>query len=294
MYTMEEVEGMYLPKSTIFCTCQDRYDGIMGGFNCELDNINKVLIRDEFLNEDNIEGIIYPSIYKAVYQSGVCYVIVALEQERDLKIAKYIYKIAKKKDILTIGIGIKPSLSQNKEFRESCDSRIAMLKNNLDSLVLIDNEILANSENSTLDDIEKQSSDNVIATLKSMIYPISLPGVVNIEVSELKYIMSGNTLAYIGFGSARGHNRAQIAAEQAINSKLLVEPLKKATKQLLMIEGGPSMDLMEIYEATKKISDVSECDINNIFFGAVINEDLKDEIRISIVASGYNSEKYLI
>ncbi|WPC44050.1 cell division protein FtsZ [Clostridium sp. JS66] len=291
MHTMEEIEGMYLTKSIIFCTCQDRYDRIGGEFNCKLDNVNKVLIRDEFLNEVNIEGIIYPSIYKAVYQSGVCYVIVALEQERDLKIAKYIYKIAKKKDILTIGIGIKPSLLQNKEFREICDSRIEMLKNNLDSLVLIDNEVLSNSENIILDDIEKQSSDNVIATLKSMIYPISLPGVINIEVSDLKYVMSGNTIAYIGFGSASGDNKAEIAAEKAINSKLLVEPLKKATKQLLMIEGGPSMDLMEIYKATKKVSDVSDCDINNIFFGAVINEDLKDEIQVSIVASGYDAER---
>ncbi len=291
MNTMEQFNGICLTKSTIFCTCKDKYDSIGEEFNCELDSINKVLIKDEFLNEDNVEEIIYPSIYKAVYQSKVCYVIIALEEERDLKIAKYIYKIAKKKDILTIGIGVKPSISQNKESREISDSQILLLKRNLDSLVIIDNEVLVSNENITLDEIEKQSNDNVIANLKSMIYPICLSGVVNIEVSDLKYIMSGNTIAYIGFGSASGTNRAQIAAKKAINSKLIVEPLKKATKQLLMIEGDPSMNLLEIYEVTKKISDVSDCDINNIFFGAVLNEDLKDEIQVSIVAAGYNAEK---
>lgn len=281
---MDTIEQLNLdfPKITIFCTCQEKYDSITKAFEFGIDNINKVLVKDEFLKEKDMEEIIY--------QSEVCYVIIALEQQKDLKIAQYIYEIAKKKDILTIGIGVKPSLLQNEEYRKICDSQISLLKNNLNSLVIIDNQIIENDESMTLEDIEKNSNDMLINTLKSIIYPISIPGIVNVEWSHFKDVMGTNEIAYVGFGSASGENRAVAAAEQAIKSNFLIEPLNKASKQLIKIECGLDMDLLEIHEATERISEASDCNAY-IIFCAIVNEALKDEIKVSIVATGYSYEK---
>lgn len=271
-----------LLKSTIFCTCEDNYHMVKQAFDFKLNTISSILIKEEFLKEGNSE--------KFVYQSDVCYVIIALDKERDLKIAKYIYEIAKKKDILTIGIVIKPSFFENENYRETSKSQISWLKNNLDSLVIIDNQVFANneSEGMILDDLKRQSNDTVMDTLKSMINLISIKGLVNMDMAEFKNIMSGNTIAYPAFGCGSGINRAKMAAEQAIQSRLLIEPLHEATKQLLSIEGDSSMSLFEIRDIAEKITAASACNAN-IIFGAILNKSLKDRIKVSIISVGYKA-----
>jgi len=268
-----------LAKSTIFCTCEERYYKVREEFQNNL-NTSTILVKDEFLKEKDTE--------KLIYQSDICYVIIDLNQEKDLKIAKHIYETAKKKDITTIGIVVKPASFEKEEDRNILNSKISQLKNNLDSLVIIDNQVFINneSENMILDDIEKQSNDAVINTVKAMVNLISVQGLVNMDMGEFKTIMSGNTIVYPAFGCGSGENRAGIAAQQAINSRFIMEPLQESTKLLLNVEGGSSMDLFEINEIAKKLVEAAHCDAN-IIFGALLNESLKDEIKVSIMAAGY-------
>jgi cell division protein FtsZ len=268
-----------LAKSTIFCTCEERYHKVIEEFQNNL-NTSTILVKDEFLKEKDTE--------KLIYQSDICYVIIALNQDKDLKIAKHIYETAKKKDITTIGIVVKPSSFENEEDRKTLNLKISQLKNNLDAVVIIDNQVFINneSENMILDDIEKQSDDAVMNTLKAMVNLISVQGLVNMDMAEFKTIMSGNTIGYPAFGCGSGENRARIAAQQAIDSRFIIETLQESTKILLNVEGGSNMDLLEINEIAKKLVESVHCDAN-IIFGALLNESLKDEIKVSIVAAGY-------
>lgn len=258
-------------NTTIFCNCEDNYYKIKQRFDCKLNTIKSILLNDEFTKEKNNE--------KIIYQSDICYIIIDLWQDNDLKRAKCIYEIAKKKDIQTIGIGIKPSFFRNDEDEEIFNSHILWIKDNLDCLVVIDDQAFISNGS--------KSCNKMIDTLESMIYIISVEGLVNMDMTQFKSIISGNTIAYPAFGRGSGVNRASLAAEQAIQSEFLIHPLDQSTKQLLYIEGDSSMDLLEIKQICDEVKEASNCN-SNIIFGASFNDSLKDEIKLSIISAGYS------
>jgi len=119
---------------------------------------------------------------------------------------------------------------------------------------------------------------------------ITTPGLINLDFADVKSVMSGAGSALMGIGSARGDNRALLAAEQAIASPLLEASMEGAHGVLLSISGGSDLGLFEINEAASLVSDAAHPDAN-IIFGAVIDDALGDEVRVTVIAAGFDSGK---
>ena len=117
---------------------------------------------------------------------------------------------------------------------------------------------------------------------------ITTPGLINLDFADVKSVMSGAGSALMGIGSARGDNRALLAAEQAIASPLLEASMEGAHGVLLSISGGSDLGLFEINEAASLVSDAAHADAN-IIFGAVIDDALGDEVRVTVIAAGFDS-----
>src|SRR5206468_8098515 len=119
---------------------------------------------------------------------------------------------------------------------------------------------------------------------------ITTPGLINLDFADVKSVMSGAGSALMGIGSARGDNRALLAAEQAIASPLLEASMEGAHGVLLSISGGSDLGLFEINEAASLVSDAAHPDAN-IIFGAVIDDALGDEVRVTVIAAGFDGGK---
>jgi cell division protein FtsZ len=119
---------------------------------------------------------------------------------------------------------------------------------------------------------------------------ITTPGLINLDFADVKSVMSGAGSALMGIGSARGDNRALLAAEQAIASPLLEASMEGAHGVLLSISGGSDLGLFEINEAASLVSDAAHADAN-IIFGAVIDDALGDEVRVTVIAAGFDGGK---
>ena len=119
-------------------------------------------------------------------------------------------------------------------------------------------------------------------------YLINNTGLINLDIADVKSVMSGAGSAQMGIGSARGNNRALLAAEQAIASPLLEASMEGAHGVLLSISGGSDLGLFEINEAASLVSDAAHADAN-IIFGAVIDDALGDEVRVTVIAAGFDS-----
>jgi cell division protein FtsZ len=119
---------------------------------------------------------------------------------------------------------------------------------------------------------------------------ITTPGLINLDFADVKSVMSGAGSALMGIGSARGDNRALLAAEQAIASPLLEASMEGAHGVLLSISGGSDLGLFEINEAASLVSDAAHPDAN-IIFGAVIDDALGDEVRVTVIAAGFDNSK---
>jgi len=119
---------------------------------------------------------------------------------------------------------------------------------------------------------------------------IAVPGLVNLDFADVKTIMLNTGMAHMGIGCSNGENRATEAAKQAIQSPLLETSIEGAKGVLLNITGGPNLGLFEVNEAAELVAQSADPDAN-IIFGAVIDENLKDEIRITVIATGFSNEK---
>ena len=169
---------------------------------------------------------------------------------------------------------------------------IEELKNRVDTLVTIPNDRL-------LQVIEKKTSmleafriaDDVLKQgVQGISDLIAVPGLVNLDFADVKTIMLEQGLAHMGIGKASGENRAAEAAKQAIQSPLLETSIMGAKGVLLNITGGTNLGLFEVNEAAELVVEAADQDAN-IIFGSVINEELKDEIRITVIATGFEKDE---
>ncbi|HAG42683.1 MAG TPA: cell division protein FtsZ, partial [Clostridium sp.] len=119
---------------------------------------------------------------------------------------------------------------------------------------------------------------------------ITIPGLINLDFADISTIMLDKGLAHMGVGAGRGDNRAQEAAKEAISSPLLETSIVGATGVLLNVTGGADLSLLEISEAAQIVQEAADPDAN-IIFGAVIDENLKEEIRITVIATGFECDK---
>jgi cell division protein FtsZ len=203
--------------------------------------------------------------------------------------APIIAELAKEMGALTVAVVTRPFQFEGKKRNMQADEGIAELRSTVDTLIAVPNQRLLSlgGRNLSLLDAFKKADDILYHAVKGISDLIIVPGLINLDFADVKNIMSGMGLALMGTGSASGENRAIEAAQKAISSPLLEDnTIQGAHGVLLNITGGPDMTLHEIHEASTLIQKEAHEDAN-IIFGTVIDKNMGDEIRITVIATGF-------
>ncbi|MBU1184914.1 MAG: cell division protein FtsZ [Proteobacteria bacterium] len=200
-------------------------------------------------------------------------------------------EIAKEMGALTVAIVTKPFQFEGKRRNGQADEGIAELRKSVDTLIIVPNQRLLSlgGRNVSLLEAFKKADDILYHAVKGISDLIMVPGLINLDFADVKNIMSEMGFALMGTGVASGENRAVEAAQKAISSPLLEDnTIQGARGVLLNITGGPDMTLYEIHEASSLIQAEAHEDAN-IIFGTVVDETMTDEIRITVIATGFEN-----
>jgi len=204
--------------------------------------------------------------------------------------APVLAEIAREAGALTIVIVTKPFQFEGKKRAMQAEEGIAELRKIVDTLIIVPNQRLLSlvGRNISLLDAFKKADDILHHAVKGVSDLITVPGLINLDFNDVKKVMAGMGLAIMGTGVAGGENRAVEATQKAISSPLLEDNTIQGAKGILLnITGGPDMSLYEINEASSMIQAEAHEEAN-IIFGTVIDEGMGDEIRITIIATGFD------
>lgn len=206
--------------------------------------------------------------------------------------APIIAKIAKETGALTIGIVTKPFQFEGARRQVVADEGIEKLRSEVDTLIVIPNQRLMDVIDRKMTLLEAfKVVDSVLGQAVSGIADIiTTPGLINVDFADIKTIMKNAGTALLGIGTGVGENRAQMAARSAVSSPLLDLTIEGATGVLFNVTGGRDLTMFEVDEAARIISQSADADAN-IIFGAVIKEDLNDQIKITVVATGFDETR---
>jgi cell division protein FtsZ len=205
--------------------------------------------------------------------------------------APVVAEITKELGILTVGVVTKPFTFEGRKRMAHAEMGIGELKKHVDALVTIPNDRLlqvAEKKTSMLDAF-KIADDVLRQGVQGISDLIAVPGLVNVDFADVKTIMMETGLAHMGIGIASGENKATEAAKQAVQSPLLETSIEGARGILLNIAGGSNLSIFEVNEAANYIYETADPDAN-IIFGAVIDESLEDQIRITVIATGFEKK----
>lgn len=206
--------------------------------------------------------------------------------------APVIARALKERGVLTIAVVTKPFMFEGRRRMAVADEALAELKKDVDTLIVVPNQKLLDVVDRSIPMVEAFSMINelIIHSVKSISDIIIKPGHINVDFADLRAIMKDMGLALMGTGKASGDNRAKEAAKKAISSSLLENmDIKRARGVLLNITGGPDLSLHEINDAANVIYDESDKSAH-IILGSVIDEQLHDEVIVSVVATGFAVE----
>ena len=205
--------------------------------------------------------------------------------------APVIAKIAKELGALTVGVVTRPFSFEGKRRQTYASNGITTMKDAVDTLIVIPNDRLLEIVDKSTPMLEAfKEADNVLRQgVQGISDLIAVPGLINLDFADVKTIMSNKGSALMGIGIASGENRAAEAAKKAINSPLLETSIDGAQGVIMNITGGSNLSLFEVQEAAEIVSSASDEEVNMIF-GSVINENLKDEIVVTVIATGFNEE----
>lgn len=207
--------------------------------------------------------------------------------------APVIASIARSLGALTVGVVTKPFFFEGNRRRRHAESGIMALRESVDTLITIPNQrLLAITDPSTsMMDAFKKADDVLLHAVQGISDLITFSGIVNVDFADVRTIMTDQGMALMGTGRARGAKRAVEAASQAIGSPLLEDiSINGATGILINVTGGPAMTLHEIHEASTLIQEAADEDAN-IIFGSVIDESMGDEIKVTVIATGFDRAK---
>jgi cell division protein FtsZ len=204
--------------------------------------------------------------------------------------APVIASIARKLGALTIGVVTRPFSFEGKKRASQAEDGIDALRAECDTLIVIPNDRLLqiSERNVTVMDAFRAADQVLLSGVQGITDLITTPGLINLDFADVKSVMSGAGSALMGIGSARGDNRARQAAEIAIASPLLEASMEGAHGVLLSIYGGSDLGLFEINEAASLVAEAAHPDAN-IIFGAVIDDTLGDEVKVTVIAAGFDS-----
>ncbi|HEY3711897.1 MAG TPA: cell division protein FtsZ [Amycolatopsis sp.] len=206
--------------------------------------------------------------------------------------APVVAQIARKLGALTIGVVTRPFTFEGKRRGKQAEDGIQQLRNECDTLIVIPNDRLLQLGDIgvSLMDAFRSADEVLLSGVQGITDLITTPGLINLDFADVKSVMSGAGSALMGIGSARGEGRAIQAAEKAINSPLLEASMDGAHGALLSIAGGSDLGLFEINEAAQLVSNSAAVDAN-IIFGAVIDDALGDEVRVTVIAAGLDENR---
>ncbi len=199
-----------------------------------------------------------------------------------------IAEIAQELGALTVGIVTKPFSFEGKKRMEQAIAGLDELKKHVDTLIVIPNDRLRELIDKSTPMLEAfREVDNILHRgVQSISDLIAITGLVNLDFADVKAVMKDRGNALIGIGVGSGENRAVEAAKQAVSSPLLETSINGATDAIINVTGGSSLTLFEVEEAAEVIRTAANTDINTIF-GAVINENLTDEVIVTVIATGF-------
>lgn len=203
--------------------------------------------------------------------------------------APVVASIARKLGALTVGVVTRPFSFEGKRRSNQAENGIAALRESCDTLIVIPNDRLLQMGDVAVSLMDAfRSADEVLLNgVQGITDLITTPGLINVDFADVKGIMSGAGTALMGIGSARGEGRSLKAAEIAINSPLLEASMEGAQGVLMSIAGGSDLGLFEINEAASLVQDAAHPDAN-IIFGTVIDDSLGDEVRVTVIAAGFD------
>jgi len=207
--------------------------------------------------------------------------------------APIVAEIARDLGCLTIGVVTKPFLFEGKQRMKNAESGIAELKQRVDTLVAIPNDRLLQvaTKGTTMLEAFRIADDVLRQGIQGISDLIAVPALINLDFADVKTVMESGGMAHMGIGVGKGENRMVDAATNAIASPMLETSIDGARSVLMNITGGEDMSIIDINEAAQMVMQAADGDAN-IIFGAGIDEDLKDEVRITVIATGFEKTPF--
>ena len=206
--------------------------------------------------------------------------------------APVIAELANEVGALTVGVVTRPFSFEGRRRAEVAERGIAELAERVDTIIVIENDRLLQVVDRQTSVVEAfRLADDVLRQgVQGITDLITIPGLVNLDFADVRTIMRDAGTAMMGVGSARGENRVVEAAKQAVSSPLLEASVEGATGILLNITGSKDIGLFEVNEAAEVVTSASDADAN-IIFGAVIDDALEDEVRVTVIATGFGERR---
>ena len=205
--------------------------------------------------------------------------------------APVIAQIARDLGALTVGVVTRPFTFEGRKRSTQATGGVSAMKESVDTLIVVPNDRLLEIVDKSTPMLEAfREADNVLRQgIQGISDLIAVPGLINVDFADVKTIMSNKGSALMGIGMASGENRSAEAAKKAISSPLLETPIDGAQGVLLNITGDSNLSLYEVQEAADIVASASDQELNMIF-GSVINDNLKGEIIVTVIATGFNEE----
>lgn len=231
-------------------------------------------------------------IVKALQGADMVFVTAGMGGGTGTGAAHVVAEMAKQAGALTVGVVTKPFSFEGRRRFNVAEQGIANLKAKVDALITIPNDRLLQvvDKRTSMKDAFKLADDVLRQGVQGISDLISVPGLINVDFNDVKAVMTNAGSAMMGIGTAKGDEGAAAAAENAVKSPLLDSTIEGAKGVLLNITGGPNLSLMDVNEASKIITDVVDPDAI-IIFGANIDENMEDEIRVTVIATGIDEGK---
>ncbi|MFA5881031.1 MAG: cell division protein FtsZ [Eubacteriales bacterium] len=207
--------------------------------------------------------------------------------------APIVAELAREAGALTVGVVTKPFTFEGRKRHAQADSGISNLKSKVDTLITIPNDRLLQviDKHTSIVEAFRIADDVLRQGVQGISDLIAVPGLINLDFADVKTIMTETGSALMGIGIGGGENRAAEAARAAISSPLLETSIEGAKGVLLNITGGSSLGLFEVNEAAEIIAQAADPEAN-IIFGAVIDEAMQDEVRVTVIATGFDQRFY--
>ncbi|WP_040164159.1 cell division protein FtsZ [Microbacterium gorillae] len=204
--------------------------------------------------------------------------------------APVVAKIAKSIGALTVGVVTKPFSFEGRRRQQQAEQGVARLKEEVDTLIVVPNDRLLEISDRGISMIEAFATADqaLLAGVQGITDLITTPGLINVDFADVKSVMQGAGSALMGIGSARGADRAIKAAELAVESPLLEASIEGAHGVLLSIQGGSNLGIFEINDAAQLVKEAAHPEAN-IIFGTVIDDTLGDEVRVTVIAAGFDA-----